>query len=368
MSRPSASSSTPGFADIVDGVIGKSAIALALGFFAQLSAAHAQRNPFMVDARRPAADVPSAVSISQEVKDVFERARHAVVKIHGQDEHSDIYGTGFFVDPTGTLYTSYTVGGEAGNFSVEFEGKQYAAHAVLSDIRSGIAMLKVDMATPALPIGKADDLEVATPVITIGYPLDLPKTPSFGMIAGFDRKYMGRFFSTRHLRVNLPTQRGEAGAPLLNLKGEVVGILVSSLENNSACYALPIEAAEKIRADFVRFGEVRHGWIGANVAEAKTAEDGSRAEITDILGTPAADAGIKQGDILLQVGRTKVREPEDVLDASFFITAGESVPITVHRGKETLTFNVQADFHPASKQPPLMSERGLSPMNHAIPH
>jgi S1-C subfamily serine protease len=117
----------------------------------------------------------------------------------------------------------------------------------------------------------------------------------------------------------------------------------------------------------VRFGEVRHGWIGANVAEAKTAEDGSRAEITDILGTPAADAGIKQGDILLQVGRTKVREPEDVLDASFFITAGETVPITVHRGNETMTFNVQADFHPASKQLPLMSERGLSPMNHAIP-
>src|SRR4051812_4192881 len=123
-------------------------------------------------AQQPSASQQSAVSISQEVKDVFERARHAVVKIHGQDEHSDIYGTGFFVDPTGTLYTSYTVGGEAGNFSAEFEGKQYAAHAVLSDIRSGIAMLKVDMATPALPIVKADDLEVATPVITIGYPLD----------------------------------------------------------------------------------------------------------------------------------------------------------------------------------------------------
>jgi serine protease Do len=307
--------------------------------------------------------VQSANAISQEVKAVFEHARHAVVKIHGQDEHSDIYGTGFFIDPTGTLYTSYTVGGEAGNFSVEFGGKQYPAHAVLADVRSGVAMLKVDIATPALPIGKAEELEVATPVVTIGYPLDLPQTPSFGMIAGFDRKYMGRYFSTRHLRVNLPTQRGEAGAPLLNLKGEVVGILVSSLENNSACYALPIEAAEKIRSDFVRFGEVRHGWIGANVAEAKEAEEGSRAEITD-LAPPAVDCGIKAGDILLKVGRTKVQEPEDVLDASFFITAGDTVPIIVHRGKETLTFNVQADFHPNSKTPPLMSGE---PVNRAIP-
>ena len=308
----------------------------------------------------------SATAISEEVKGVFEKARHAVVKIHGQDEHSDIYGTGFFIDPTGMLYTSYTVGGEAANFRVEFDGKQYPARAIVADIRSGLAMLKVDLATPALPIGKADDLEVATPVVTIGYPLDLPETPSFGMIAGFDRKYMGRFFSTRHLRVNLPTQRGEAGAPLLNLKGEVIGILVSSLENNSACYALPIEAAEKIRSDYVRFGEVRHGWIGANVAESKEAAEGSRAEITDILATPAADSGMKPGDILLQVGRTKVREPEDVLDASFFITAGDTVPITVHRGTETITFNVQADFHPGSKQPPLMSEERLAP-NRSIP-
>jgi serine protease Do len=289
------------------------------------------------------------------------------VKIHGQDEHSDIYGTGFFIDPTGTLYTSYSVGGEAGNFSVEYEGKEYPARAIVADVRSGIAMLKADMTTPALPIGKAEDLEVATPVVVIGYPLDLPKSPSFGMIAGFDRKYMGRYFPTRRLRVNLPVQRGEAGAPLLNLKGEVVGILVSSLENNSSCYALPIEAAEKIRGDFVRFGEVRHGWIGANVAEAKTPEEGSRVEITDILDTPAADAGIKPGDILLQVGRTKVHEPEDVIDASFFISAGDEVPITVHRGDKDITINVQADFHPESRQPPLMSAERLAPISRAIP-
>src|SRR6266571_3566848 len=303
----------------------------------------------------------SAATISRQVKDVFER----VGKVHGVDEHSEIFGTGFFVDPTGTLYTSYTVGGEAGNFTIEFEGKKYPARQILADIRSGMAMLKVDVATPALPIGKSEQLEVATPVVTIGYPLDLPETPSFGMIAGFDRKYMGRYFSTTHLRVNLPTQRGEAGSPLLNLQGEVIGILVSSLENNSACYALPIDAAEKIRADFVRFGEARHGWIGINVSEAETPVEGSRAEMTKIMdGTPAADSGIKAGDILLQVGRKKVREPEDVLDASFFITAGDIVPITVMRGNEKLTFNVQADFHPASQHPPLIA---APTMNQAIP-
>lgn len=320
---------------------------------------------FFAGTQFASAQEPTSGSISREVKDIFARAARAVVKIHGVDEHSEIAGTGFFIDPTGTLYTSYTVGGEAGNFRVEFDGKKYPARQILADIRSGIAMLKVDAATPALPIGKSEELEIATPVVTIGYPLDLPETPSFGMIAGFDRKYLGRYFSTTHLRVNLPTQRGEAGAPLLNLKGDVVGIVVSSLENNSACYALPIDAAEKIRADYVRFGEVRHGWIGINVAEAETAVEGSRAEMTQIMdGTPAANSGCKAGDILLQVGRKKVCEPEDVLDASFFITAGEAVPITVMRGQEKLTFNVQADPHPASQRPPLIAAPS---MNQAIP-
>src|SRR5438067_5220022 len=292
----------------------------------------------------------SATALSHQVKDIFERAAKAVVKIHGIDEHSEICGTGFFIDPTGTLYTAYTVGGEAGNFTIEFNGKKYPARQLLADIRSGTAVLKIEAPTPALPIGKSEELQVATPVVAVGYPLDLPETPNFGMVAGFDRKCLGRYFSTTHLRVNLPTQRGEAGAPLLNMKGEVVGIVVSSLENNSACYAVPIEAAEKIRGDFVRFGEARHGWVGINVSETSESVEGSRAEVTEVLDTPASEAGMKPGDILLQVGNTKVREPEDVLDASFFITAGDSVPITVIRGKEKLTFNVQAELHPASKR------------------
>ncbi len=280
----------------------------------------------------------SATAISQHVKDIFARAAKAVVKIHGADEHSEICGTGFFIDPTGTLYTAYTVGGEAGNFTIEFGGKKYPARQLLADIRSGTAMLKVEETTPALPVGKSEELEVAAPVVAIGYPLDLPETPSFGLVAGFDRKYLGRYFSTTHVRLNLPTQRGEAGAPLLNMKGEVVGIVVSSLENKSACYAVPIEAAEKIRSDFVRFGEARHGWVGINVSEAAQPVEGSRAEMTQIMEeTPAARSGIKPGDILLQVGQKKVTQPEDVLDASFFVTAGDTVPITVMRGNQKLT-------------------------------
>src|SRR5262245_7127891 len=120
-------------------------------------------------------------SASQQVREIFARAAKAVVKIHGVDEHSEICGSGFFVDPTGTIYTAYTVGGEAGNFTIEFGDKKIPARQLVADVRSGTAILKVDETTPALPIGKSEELELATPVISIGYPLDLPKTPNFGM-------------------------------------------------------------------------------------------------------------------------------------------------------------------------------------------
>src|SRR5437588_4876437 len=304
----------------------------------------------------------SPTAISREVKDVFDRAAKAVVKIEATDQHGELSGTGFFVDPTGTLYTAYSVGGEAENVTVEFKGKKYPARQLLADLRSGIALLKVDLATPTQPIGNSGQLEIATPVVAIGYPLDLAETPSFGMIGGFDRKCFGGYFPTKHLRVNLPPQRGEGGAPLLNLKGEVVGIILYKFENNS-CYALPIEAAEKIRSDYVRFGEPRYGWIGTNVQEAANPVEGSRAVTTKVMkDTPAAEAGLEPGDVVIQIGRTKVHEPEDILEASFFLTAGDAVPITVARGGEKITFQIQADSYPDGRLPASASNRAM-PLN-----
>ena len=351
--------------------------AFALIFCLSVSSLFAQEQSTKVTAdktremlERAIARAESATAVSHQVKDVFARAAKAVVKIHGVDEHSPICGTGFFIDPTGTLYTAYTVGGEAEDFTIEFNGKKYPARQLVKDLRSGIAMLKIDAATPALTVGKSEEMEVATPVIAIGYPLDLPETPNFGMIAGLDRKYLGQYFSTVHLRANVPTQRGEAGSPLLNMKGDVVGIVVAGIENNSACYAVPIEAAEKIRSDFVRFGEVRDGWIGVSqVLEASQPADGSRVEITQIVkGTPAASSGIKRGDILLQLGQKKIAKPEDVIDASFYVTAGDVVPVTVMRGNQKLSFNVRADLHPDNRRAnPLIASPASPRMNQAIP-
>ena len=107
-------------------------------------------------------------------------------------------------------------------------------------------------------------------------------------MAGFDQKFLGRFFATTHIRANVPVQRGQGGAPLLDLKGDVVGILISSLDEGSALFALPIEAAEKVRRDVVRFGHIRPGWIGIDVGTASEETEGSFAEVRNAIpGSPA---------------------------------------------------------------------------------
>src|SRR5438270_12558425 len=197
-------------------------LALALALFGGVALARAdETTPPSAAVQAPES---STASISREVKDIFEKSGKAVVKIRGTDEHGDLSGTGFFIDPAGTLYTAFSVGGDTENLTVEFDGKSYPARVMMADLRSGIAILKADIATPALPIGKSESLEIATPVIAIGFPLDLPSTPSFGMVAGFDRFFLGRQLNTTHVRVNLPTQRGEPSATLLNFNAELIGI------------------------------------------------------------------------------------------------------------------------------------------------
>jgi S1-C subfamily serine protease len=77
--------------------------------------------------------------------------------------------------------------------------------------------------------------------------------------------------------------------------------------------------------------------------------------------TPAADAGLKEGDVLLQLKKKKISDPEDVFDASFYITAGDTVPITVMRGDQKMTFHVQATMPPVSKTGMLLASPGTIP-------
>jgi len=303
----------------------------------------------------PAAEVetnPVVAAIQQQIAAVFAKCSGAVVKIQSSDRHGRLSGTGFFVDPNGTIYTSYTVGGESQDIVVVFGDKRFPATRLVSDLRSGIAILKINTETPFLICGKSRDLSVASPVIAIGYPMDLPLTPAFGTVGGFDLKYLGRYFATTHIRTNISVQRGEGGAPLLNLKGEAVGILISRVDAGSAAFVLPIEAAEKVRMDFLRFHEVRPGWIGLNVKEGPETVDGSNVLIDEVKpDSPGAKAGLIPGDILLQIGDHKISSPEDIFDAMFYTTAEDALRLRVARSGKELEFQAQTIAPPDPNHP-----------------
>lgn len=301
-------------------------------------------------AAAPAQEAAKSVaeSLASEVSSVFERVQKAVVRIEATDRHGRLSGTGFFIDPAGTLFTSYTIGGEGSDFEVRFGDQKYPARRLVADPRGGIAILKVDATeTPFISVGESRSLTVGAPVIVVGYPMDLPLSPSFGCVSGLEIKYLDRFFATRHVRANVPVQRGQGGAPLLNMRGEAVGILISSLDQGSACFSVPIEAAAKVNRDFVRFGELRPGWLGIGIEPAKAPRADSTAEVNMLnIGSPGQKAGIQTGDVLLQIGSYPIATPEDVLDAAFYIAAEDEVKLRVARGDQTIEVTVTAADRP----------------------
>ncbi len=310
------------------------------------------------NAQSPAPSPPSlgdeamTDAIQATIDKVFQDGRDAVVRVESHDDLGKVAGTGFFADASGTIYTHSSVVGDGVDLSVTHRGREFPAHLLAKDKRTGIALIKVDGAgvTPFLVCGDSRDLKVSSPIIVIGYPYEHDVTPSFGVIGGFDRKSKGKFFTTTHIRANIPVQRGEGGSPVLNLDGEVVGVVVSGFEKESGCYALPMAAAEQVRIHHERFGDVRHGWAGVTVQEIPAPVQGSRLaiDVVDPRG-PAAAAGFLPGDVLLQVGDIVVREPEDALDASFFLTPGDPVSVRVARGSSVLQIPFTPAVHPADR-------------------
>lgn len=284
------------------------------------------------------AQTPSALeAITKEVGVVFEKCRGAIARIQAEDEHGSLVGSGFFVDPNGILFTTYSIGGETRNIVVTVGESKYPAQRIIADARSGIAVLKVDASTPFLKLGKSRDLEICSPVIVVGYPLDLPISPSFGCVAGFDMGRDGKWFAMRHIRANVPVQRGESGAPLLNVKGEVMGMLVSTIDQNSGALSVPAEAADKIYQDYLRYGRVKPGWLGVDVRPSDAIQQGSSARIRTLQHNGAGHkGGLRPGDVITHVGGWKVSSPEDVINASFYLVADEELAVGVCRAGQKM--------------------------------
>ena len=300
--------------------------------------------------------VPSAGvfdKIASEVSGVYEKAAPSVVRIRASDGAEQLAGTGFFVDNQGTILTAYAVVGQAKEATVEAGGRTYTAKILGRDPRSGVALVKIKAGeTPFLLFGESAGLRPASAVVSVAFPYDLKAEPTFGLVAGFDVKYLTRFFATTHIRANLPIKPGQIGGPLLDSQGKVVGILMLEIDEGKACYALPVEAAAKVAADIEKFGEPRHGWMGVGVMPDRSRPERGAPVFVDRLykGTPAERSGLKAGDEVISIGGRPVREPSDVLDSAFFANVGQKIPVKVRRNGKEETFTITVASRPDSSR------------------
>jgi len=312
--------------------------------------------------------------IAAEVSGVYEHAAPTVVRLRATDGSEQLAGTGFFIDGQGTILTAYAVVGQAESVSVDVNGRTFPAKILGRDPRSGVAVLKINAnQTPHLPFGEGMRLRPASAVVSVAFPYDLKAEPTFGFVAGFDVKYLTRFFATTHLRANLPIKPGQIGGPLLDSQGKVVGVLMLEIDEGKACYALPIEAAAKVASDIQKYGEPRHGWMGVGVMPDRSRPERGAPVFVDRLykGTPAEKSGLKMGDEVISIGNRPVREPSDILDAAFFSEVGGKVPVKVKRdGKEqifTITVSARPDSSRIVEPAPLFPNPSGGPANQGMP-
>ena len=306
---------------------------------------------------RAASPEPLAGKIQKEIQRLFEQHRQAVVRVRASDSLGIRLGSGFFVDPAGTVYTHAGVVLKADDVVVHFQGRSLPAKVIASDTRSGIALLKTDFLSPFIPLGDSDKVAISSPAIAIGFPGEQESNPVIGLVAGRDFHQNGKQFSTSHLRMNLAVQPGYGGAPVLNFDGEVIGIVAARTNEGGSCHILPIRAAEKVRSDIARFGELRPGWVGVEVEDASAPVEGSIARVVDMKSdTPAARFGLRKGDILLGINDSKVHSIQDLVDAAYFLTAGEEAKIHISRDGEKMAIAVQPVLHPNAAHAPLHAE------------
>jgi serine protease Do len=319
---------------------------------------------------------------SDESNALIDKAKAAVVQVRSGDQGLVSAGSGFFIDDQGTVLTSASIIGDNTTARVVINGVEIDAKILGNDARSGLAMLRISYgANPSLPLAHASDLQSGDGVIAIGYPLNLPVTASQGPVSGFDASYLTHYdttlskptvaaverFATTHIHANISISPGEVGGPLLNSKGEVIGLIATSPDDGRSIYALPVEAMTKILADFSQYGHARHGWVGVNVVEQPGAvTDGRTVRVVQIVaGTPASESGIRVGDTVMRIDSREIYRPADVLDASFFSQVGSNMNVVVRRDDKLFNYSfavIERPENPTASTMPIAG--GTVPANH----
>ncbi|MEZ4301645.1 MAG: trypsin-like peptidase domain-containing protein, partial [Polyangiaceae bacterium] len=265
-------------------------------------------------------------------------------------------GTGFVYDSNGFLLTNHHVIAKANEVTVRFlDGHETNGTVVGSDKHTDIAVVKVEeKSLPALPLGDSDVLDVGDWVMAIGNPFGLSHTVSAGIVSAKGRTRddvrgldpSGYF---NFLQTDASINPGNSGGPLLNLKGEVIGINAAVRANaNGIGFAIPINMVKQLLPMLLRDGKIRRSAIGVEVlglnpieAQRLRRPDTKGAWVQNVRpGSPADRAGIASDDVIIAFNGTSVADPDELRWMASIAGVGANVTVTIARQERVFDVRV----------------------------
>jgi len=286
-------------------------------------------------------------------------------------------GSGFIVDPKGYIITNHHVVDEADKITVRLHGDQteYKAKLIGSDLETDLAVVKIDAgrSLPAAPVGNSDAVQVGDWAVAIGSPFGLEASVTAGIVSAKGRDINAQQFQ-RFIQTDAAINPGNSGGPLLNIRGEVIGVNTMIATRSGGYqgigFALPINMAVKVYNQIIKTGHVTRGSIGISWSQPSQRKETLKSYGVDhgvIVDSvtkdgPAYKAGIKPDDIILAINGQAVKNGDDLVARVADTPVGEKVTLTVDReGKKMEVPIVVEDRYEVFKDDPRFAKMRRSP-------
>ena len=273
-------------------------------------------------------------------------------------------GSGFIINQEGYILTNEHVVRKSDKIKITLsDGREFDGEVIGSDVTSDMAIVKIKADhLPTVTLGNSDELRVGEIVIAIGNPYGLQQTVTMGVVSAKGRSipagvegHIYRDFIQTDTAIN----PGNSGGPLLNIKGEVVGINTAIIPYAQGIgFAIPIKTAKKNIDDLINLGKVRRSWLGVYIQEV-TPEIAEQFDLTEAKGvlvgdvvddSPAEETGIKRGDVIMKVNDEEVNSPEELQDKIRDIDIGKKANIEVVRDGKIINFIVKIGEMPTAEE------------------
>lgn len=271
-------------------------------------------------------------------------------------------GSGVIIRPDGYVLTNEHVVVQAERISVQLaDDRKLPARLIGADSDSDLAVLKIDesKSLPYLPLGDSDDLMIGETVIAIGNPFGLSHTVTTGVVSAVNRSLNtdGRTYYD-FIQTDASINPGNSGGPLLNIKGELIGINTAIYGKAQGIgFAIPISRAKRIVQELISHGAVEAPWVGLIVQTLtpELAYHFSLKEKQGVLirgvepGSPAAKAGLQRGDVLLGLNGRALRSAEEYLQREREYSSGDTLRLRVLRDQREEEIAVTAARFPQER-------------------